>query len=244
MDYIKEIKAFYTLAELNLLSTGQIALWHALMHINNKCFWQPWFTVPNAKLQLLTGLSRQAILKNRNKLKQIGVLDFKENGTRATRYMLKSCQASCQDSLQDGCQFGCQDGCQDSCTLIKQNDTTQDNTENNIYIPAPKSPKPKSKKAKPESKRKLGEYGHVRLTGKQIEKLKADLGEETYLACVKVLDEYCQTSGKTYNDYNLTIRGWVIKRVQEDKRKEEGEKKSEQAAGANKPNEQQYGNYV
>ena len=48
------------------LSTGQIALWHALMFLNNECYWKEWFTVSNTMLELYTGLSRQAILKNRN----------------------------------------------------------------------------------------------------------------------------------------------------------------------------------
>ena len=240
MDYLKEIKAFYNLAELNLLSTGQIALWHALIYINNTCFWQQWFTVPNSKLQLLTGLSRQAILKNRNKLKQIGVLDFRENGTRATRYMLKSCQASCLDGCRDGCQSSCQDG----CTLIKQDNTTQDKTENNISSPTPPSNNPKNNEPKEdkeesaEPRRVLGKYKHVRLTDKQIEKLKAEWGEETFLAYVKRADEYCQQKGKTYADYNLTIRNW--KRRDD----EEAEKKRGQTTGVSPKAVPKYGHHI
>ena len=137
MNYIAEIKGFYDLVLTKPLSTGQIALWHALMHINNKCAWKTWFDAPNLILELLTGLSRQAIANNRNYLKQIGLISFKTNGTKATSYMLKSCQASLQanspnefdmsnslqDTLQDTCQHTLQDTlqdtCQSSCTLDK-----------------------------------------------------------------------------------------------------------------------------
>lgn len=58
MNYLAEIKAFYDLVPIKRLSTGQIALWHALMAINNKCAWIEWFTVSNLTLELNTGLSR------------------------------------------------------------------------------------------------------------------------------------------------------------------------------------------
>ena len=66
MNYLTEIKGFYDLVQIKQLSTGQIALWHGLMHINNKCNWNEWFTVANLTLQLVTGLSRAGINKNRN----------------------------------------------------------------------------------------------------------------------------------------------------------------------------------
>ena len=100
MNYIAEIKAFYDLVQVKQLSQGQIALWHALMYINNKCAWIEWFSVPNITLELNTGLSRSGIAKARNALKQYGLIDFKQNSTKATTYkmftMLKSEQVSNQ----------------------------------------------------------------------------------------------------------------------------------------------------
>lgn len=142
-----EIKAFYDLVQVKQLSTGQIALWHALMHINNKCAWIEWFTVPNLTLELHTGLSRSGIYKARNILKQYGVIDFKSNGTRATSYklisLLYSKQSgnqlndtllnSNQDSNQRGKQVGKQDSNQDGKqvgnTLNKLDDTRLNQTK-------------------------------------------------------------------------------------------------------------------
>lgn len=122
MNYINQIKAFHDLNETNAWTTGQIALWYALMYINNKCYWSEWFSVSNQVLSLHTGLSRQGILKARNSLKQAGIIDFKAKGTKSTSYhledlVLKSSQVGCQDS----CQAGSQVGCQDSCTIININ---------------------------------------------------------------------------------------------------------------------------
>ena len=133
MNYIAEIKAFYDLVQVKQLSTGQIALWHALMAINNKCAWIEWFTVPNIVLELNTGMSRSGVLKARNSLKQYGLIDFKANGTKATNYKIvtiaKSKQESNQDSMQDSeqvsKQVSTQDGKQDSNTLNKLNETKQ-----------------------------------------------------------------------------------------------------------------------
>ena len=73
MNYITAINSFWYSATMNPLSTGQIALWFALMHINNGCNWTEWFQAPNQVLSVLTGMSRSGILKARNELKQRGL---------------------------------------------------------------------------------------------------------------------------------------------------------------------------
>lgn len=102
MNYITEILAFNDLMEINPLSTGQIALWYALMYINNKRSWAEWFTVPMSTLELRTGLSRKAIYNARNVLKQRGMLEFSENGTsKASRYKLNSLSKNTYLTTQD-----------------------------------------------------------------------------------------------------------------------------------------------
>ena len=86
--YIDEIKAFYKKIEENPLSTGQIAVWHALMYIDNKTYWAEWFSVANTIIEMYSGLSRTGIQKARNELKKMGFIDFKPNGTKATLYKI------------------------------------------------------------------------------------------------------------------------------------------------------------
>ena len=86
--YIDEIKAFYKKIEENPLSTGRIALWHALMYIDNKTYWAEWFSVANTIIEMYSGLSRTGIQKARNELKKMGFIDFKPNGTKATLYKI------------------------------------------------------------------------------------------------------------------------------------------------------------
>ena len=132
MNYLREVLAFYDLVQVKPLSTGQVALWHALMYINNKCAWTAWFSVPNQTLELFTGLSRTGVAHARNKLKQEGIIDFTSNGTRAASYRLVSVRPpyetqnvlDTQDIGQDTVETGSKQG-QDTATLnkLKQNKT-------------------------------------------------------------------------------------------------------------------------
>lgn len=141
MNYLTIINAFWDWATTNPLSTGQVSLYFALLHVCNKSNWTEWFQAPNQVLSVLTGLSRSGILKARNELKQKGLIDFKERGTKATLYKLiianskqkstqdstqaertiaNSTQDSKQESKQDSTQAGKQVGVQNSTPLDKQ----------------------------------------------------------------------------------------------------------------------------
>lgn len=86
MEYLSQILRFNDSLPTNNLSPGQIALWYALMHINNKCSWTEWFKAANRTLELYTGLSKNGVIKARNVLKQKGLIDFKSNGTSAASF--------------------------------------------------------------------------------------------------------------------------------------------------------------
>ena len=108
MNYIAIINSFWDSATTNPLSTGQVSLYFALLHICNRSNWTEWFAAPNQVLSVLTGLSRSGILKARNELKQRGLIDFREKGTKATLYKVltiaNSTQVGTQDSTQNGVQ--------------------------------------------------------------------------------------------------------------------------------------------
>lgn len=145
INYLKQIQAFndYLLYQTKL-SSGQIALWHALMQINNKCAWIEWFTAANQTIESLSGLSRAGISKNRNALKQLGLIDFKSNGKKATSYKVcvlytsnstqESKQQSTHNSIHRSKQQSTHNSTQDSSTLIKykQNINETKTINNNI----------------------------------------------------------------------------------------------------------------
>ena len=74
-----------------------------------------------------------------------------------------------------------------------------------------------NKKKKRLSRQTFGEYKHVRLTEEEFNRLCEEYGEVLATRAIKKVDEYCQQTGKTYKDYNLTIRNWGIRAAKEDK---------------------------
>ena len=55
-------------------------------------------------------------------------------------------------------------------------------------------------------KHKHGEFKHVLLTDDEYSRLISDYGKETTEKYIKKVDEYCEQSGKRYQNYNLAIR--------------------------------------
>ena len=141
MNYISTINAFWDAATLNPLSAGQVSLYFALLHVCNRNRWSEWFQAPNQVLTVLTGLSRSGILKARKELRERGMIDFEEHGTKATTYkiMSESKQESTQDSVQDSTQVDAtmskstqdsvQDSVQNSDTLYKHKQKTKTKTK-------------------------------------------------------------------------------------------------------------------
>ena len=68
MNYIQEINSFYNWLESNPLPKNAIALWHALMAVNNKTGWISDFTVSLSALELKTGMNKSEICKARARL--------------------------------------------------------------------------------------------------------------------------------------------------------------------------------
>lgn len=91
MNYMTEITMFYDWLLYNPLPTGAIALWNALMSINNKAGWADEFTVANIVLQGITGLSRQGLDGARNTLIQKGLILYKKGtSNQAGKYKIIS----------------------------------------------------------------------------------------------------------------------------------------------------------
>lgn len=132
MNYLAELNAFHDYLLLNQLSTSEIALWHALVHINNKTMWKTEFTASNLMLQQLTGLSLSGIASARNKLKQRGVLTYAPGKARqAGKYHLLhfSKEEYVQASAQSECRHERDNGAGVSGTLIDINKNTNKEKE-------------------------------------------------------------------------------------------------------------------
>ena len=91
MNYLSEVQAFQNWIEYNSsINKSDICLWYTLMYIAYKFNWQE-FTVPIAVLIQKSKLNKDSLYRSRNKLKQLGLIDFKERGgNQATIYRMNS----------------------------------------------------------------------------------------------------------------------------------------------------------
>ncbi|WP_204120218.1 DnaD domain-containing protein [Levilactobacillus wangkuiensis] len=89
MNYLIQIKAFYDRLEVEPLKSSEIALWYALMSINNKTAWSKTFTVASSVLCQKSGIKEANFYKARNLLQQKGYIEWKSRtGNQAAIYHL------------------------------------------------------------------------------------------------------------------------------------------------------------
>ncbi len=129
MEYITLINRFWDSATTNPLSTGQVSLYFALLHVCNRSNWTEWFQAPNQVLSVLTGLSRSGIQKARNELKQRELIDFRERGTKSTIYKLSTLSTTMSNSTQVSNQIGTQIGVQNGNQIGTQIGVQKSNTK-------------------------------------------------------------------------------------------------------------------
>ena len=88
--------------------------------------------------------------------------------------------------------------------------------------------KASKKKTTKEPRHKYGEFKNVLLSDKDLEKLKAEYGEELVEKYIKKMDEWIELNGRRYKNYYLALRQWMNKEVskkQEKVEKQEGDTK-------------------
>ncbi len=199
MNYLAEILAFNNWIRYNSgIGKSDICLWHGLMSMANRFSWRE-FNAPILTLLSESKLNKNEFYKSRNKLKQFGLLDFKERGgNRATIYKMNSVvslygtQMNTQTMTQTDIQIGTKSVTQ-SVNILKT-----------------KNQKLKTKNKKEIIKEKFGEFENVRLSTDELQKLKSKLGAETE-SYIERLSSYIASSGKRYKSHYATILSWTQK---------------------------------
>ena len=145
MKYIDEINSFYSWLETNPISSPSITLWHGLMNVCNKTGWKQEFNVAISVLELKTGLSRSAIYRARNVLKQAGRIDFSSRGSKqSSAYSIIpfASQIDTQSGTQSETQSGTQSGTQSETIPRHRQDKTRLEKESKPKKPASRFQKP------------------------------------------------------------------------------------------------------
>lgn len=195
MNYLAEILAFNNWIRYNSgIGKSDICLWHGLMSMANRFSWRE-FNAPILTLLSESKLTKNEFYKSRNKLKQFGLLDFKERGgNKSTIYKMNSVVSL----------YGTQNGTQ-SMTQMSTKSVTQ-----SVNILKTKNQKHKTKNKKEITKEKFGEFENVLLSADELQKLKSKLGAETE-SYIERLSSYIASSGKKYKSHYATILSWTQK---------------------------------
>ena len=83
--------------------------------------------------------------------------------------------------------------------------------------------KASKKKTTKEPRHKYGEFKNVLLSDKDLEKLKAEYGEELVEKYIKKMDEWIELNGRRYKNYYLALRQWMNKEVSKKQEKVENQ---------------------
>ena len=219
MNYLKEILAFNNWIEYNSqINKSDICLWYALIDLANRFNWAE-FTVPISRIILKSKLKRDAIYRSRNKLKQFGILDFKErSGNQCAIYKMNSVASiyATQNAIQEVfvSQYETQNATQSATQSATQN-ATQSATINKT-----KNQKLKTKNKKEIKKKKFGEFKNVLLTEDEFFRLEAECGP-MLSSVIEYLSTYIEMKGYKANSHYLAIKKWVISAVKEQQLKDE-----------------------
>lgn len=198
MNYLKEILTFENWLDYNSnVNKSDIRLWYTLMYTANRFSWHE-FSISISSLIFKSKLSKSDIYRSRNKLKQFGLIDFKEKkGNQCTVYKINSCVSLF------GTHFGTQFETESGTTFDTPIDTNVGNINKtkNINI---------NRNKKEIIKEKFGEFENVLLSADELQKLKSKLGSETE-GYIERLSSYIASSGKRYKFHYATILSWTQK---------------------------------
>ena len=146
MGYIDEINAFqqWLLTATNVSATD-IALWYALMHYNNTTGWKREFNVAIKTLEVSTKCTKPTVIKARNKLKQLGLIDFiSREGNQSAVYRMIPFRN--QFELNNFTQMDTQSYTQMD-TIHRLDKTRLLSTNTNVLVEGESPPKAEKKKA-------------------------------------------------------------------------------------------------
>lgn len=100
--------------------------------------------------------------------------------------------------------------------------TTREQHTNNTRTTPNKNDKNDKNDKNVRKKDIYGEYKHVQLTADEYQRLIQDYGQDLTERAIRVVDEYVESSGKKYKNYNLTIRKWGIESARKEEEKNAG----------------------
>ncbi|MDR3133001.1 MAG: hypothetical protein LBU42_03135 [Prevotellaceae bacterium] len=101
MNYIEMINQYWQLREQGILTGSEGDLYMYLLHVSNKLGWKNPFNQSNALICAVLNTSEPTLIRNRNTLKQAGLIEFESGKAvkRNTQYYLKNLSSVVSSSV-------------------------------------------------------------------------------------------------------------------------------------------------
>lgn len=219
MNYLKQLNAFYSYLESEILTSNEIALYQGLLFSNNKSGWVSTFRVSNNVLLSRTGLNKTSLNRARNRLIQLQLVTFEKGKNRfnAGIYSIKQLyfddvefqNESLNGTLEVENCVACQYETVNDTISGTVNDTVTEptaepllnininKTNDEIYILP-----------------KLSYSEYVRLTEAEYQKLESEYTKELTDEFILRLNDYIGQVGsveasKKYRDHFYTLKNWM-----------------------------------
>ena len=179
--------------ETHELTASGIALWYAFMFMAYRSGWPTEVAIPVSALCLRSKLSRSAVYKERNMLRDYGLIDFDTtSGRRSTRYRIRSLEARLVATEMSALVSTTRTQTGDECIKAGETSTTWTQlctqTEESTYI---------SIKNKYRDKRGYG--GKKRISVKHRDAFDLTfIAEPRWLELVKIWLDYKRSRGENY----------------------------------------------
>jgi hypothetical protein len=92
MNYIELINSYWQLREQGMITGAEGDLYLYLLHTSNKLGWKNPFNQSNALIRAILNISEPTLIRHRNALKQVGLLEFESGKAvkKNTQYYLKN----------------------------------------------------------------------------------------------------------------------------------------------------------
>lgn len=242
MKYISQLNAYWNWVKLNDLPSRAGYLYFAILDCANTAGWKGEFNAPNSTLQAMAGLDKSSLVRYRNMLIQMGLINY-QPGKRGTSglYTIVPLYDTNNDTNID--------------TNIATNNepillpiTNQSAYPNRVHTKSKSKSKSKSNIITPlspngdnaplrgdtPSKYAYGEFNNVLLTDNELDKLKTRFDD--WERRIERLSQYMASHSKRYKSHYATILTWADKDAKEAERDGTKQAASEQDLSA-------FGNY-
>ena len=237
LNYIHLINRFWEVMELTDFTPSDALLYFALLNACNRLGWKNPFQITNARISLLTGLSKKTILASRERLEKRGLIKYK-NGKKnelPPTYWLPETNGKKlsfpsdilgENLPQNDTQKSTPTATPESNLNTSPINKTKIETKNILTPTPPNQEDPpelteeQKKRIKKAAKKHYAE--NVTLTTEEYTKLCEAHTEAGVKRMIEILDNYKGQNGKRYKSDYRAILNWVVQRYNEEITRQHG----------------------